>query len=170
MDVAGIMALISPTVGIIITIAAGSNINSDQHLAETLTRINYGIWFIWTGGISTAVLLAGIRLVRILKSHHRKLRQGSSDDAVRAGIFKIQVAIAAFTTCLWIFALVLLLYGCLRDLIMENTAGSIILGAGWTLTASITILVIQMSILFRYFRCWRNMHHCFFYGIFIKRC
>ena len=166
MDVAGVMTLISPTVGIIITIAAASNINSDQHLAETLIRINYGIWFIWTAGIGAAVLLAGIRLVRILKSHHRKLRQGSSDNAVRAGIFKIQVAIAAFTTCLWIFALLLLLYGCLRDLIMKNTVASIILGVGWTLTASITILVIQTSVLFRYFMCLEKICIIVFFMLF----
>ncbi|KAG2224296.1 hypothetical protein INT45_012864 [Circinella minor] len=147
-DVAGIIALTLPTVGIFITIAAGSTIDSDQHVAEILTRINYGIWFIWTAGIGTAVLLAGIRLVRILRIHHRKLRQGSTDDAVRAGIFKIQVAIAAFTLCLYFFSFVLLLYGILRDLIMENTTGSIVLGAGWSLTAGITVLVVQISIIF----------------------
>ncbi|KAI9245207.1 hypothetical protein BDA99DRAFT_528255 [Phascolomyces articulosus] len=149
MDIAGFMTMILPAlVGISMTIAAGVMIDKDSYTAELLIRINYGIWFLWTGGVGNAVFFAGVRLVRILKSHHRKLRQGSNDAAVKAGIMKIQVAIAGFAICLWIFALVLLLYGSLRDLIMRNTVGSIFLGVGWSLTASITVLVMELSIIF----------------------
>ncbi|KAI9498117.1 hypothetical protein BDB00DRAFT_499450 [Zychaea mexicana] len=146
-DIVGIIALLSPLIGIPLTLAAGSIVHDDQQTAELLIRVSYCIWFIWTGGLGTAVLFAGDRLVRILRSHHKKLRQGSDDTAVKAGILKIQVAVAAFSICLWSFALVLLLYGILRNQIMENTIGSIFLGTAWNQFAGVTILIVEISIM-----------------------
>ncbi|KAI9245208.1 hypothetical protein BDA99DRAFT_565941 [Phascolomyces articulosus] len=146
MDISGIMALILPSlIGIPMTIVAGTIVYKDQYTAELLIRINYGIWFLWTGGIGSAIFFAGIHLVHILKSHHRKFRPGGSNDAaVKAGIFRIQMAASAPAIALWIFALVLLLYGLLRDLIIENTVASVIVGFGWTLGAGIINVIMQI--------------------------
>ncbi|KAI8138687.1 hypothetical protein BJV82DRAFT_286069 [Fennellomyces sp. T-0311] len=147
-DIIGVIALFIPLfVGTPLTIAAGAMVEAGRlSLGETLIRISYCTWFIWTGGIGTAVLIAAHRLVRILKNHHKKFRQGSNYAAVKSGIFKIQIMAFSYAACLWCFAIVLLLYGILRDQIMANTTGSIFLGAVWAITAGFTTLIVHFAV------------------------
>ena len=137
-------------VGTPLTLTAGAMVEAGRlKLGETLIRISYCTWFIWTGGIGTAVFYAAIRLVRILKQHHKKFRQGSNYAAVKSGIFKIQIMAFSYAACLWSFAVILLLYGLLRDQIMANTTGSIFLGAAWALTAGATTIIVHFAVIIR---------------------
>ncbi|KAI9498118.1 hypothetical protein BDB00DRAFT_801202 [Zychaea mexicana] len=147
-DAFGLIFIIAPlVVGESFTIAAGAMATKNLHLAETLIRINYSLWFIWTGGVGTSVMFAGIRLIRILRNHHKKFRQSKNYEAVKAGIYKIQLTAFSYVICLYSFATVLLLYGILRNYIMENTKGSIFLGVVWSLLAGATTLLVELAVL-----------------------
>ena len=125
-------------------------VNKNLHIAETLIRTNYSIWLVWTGGVGVAVLLASLRLIRILKNHHKKFQQAKNYEAVKAGIYKIQLSAFAYVVCLFSFAALLILYGNLRTHIIANTKGSIFLGVVWSLLGGATTLVVELAVLIKY--------------------
>ncbi|KAI8138692.1 hypothetical protein BJV82DRAFT_286508 [Fennellomyces sp. T-0311] len=147
-DIVGFSMLLVPIIiGIPLTIAAGALAERNLFAAEILVRVNYTAWFLWTGAFGAAVLYAALRLVSILKEHHKGSRHSQSYAAVEAGIYKIQSMAFIFTVSLWCFALFLLLFGILRDQIMRNKVVSIILGIFWTQLAQLSTLCVQILIL-----------------------
>lgn len=52
--------------------------------------------------------------------------------------------------CLLMFALLLLMYGALRDQIMVNAPGSIFLGVVWNFLGPLTTLCVEIAIIFKY--------------------
>ncbi|KAI8138688.1 hypothetical protein BJV82DRAFT_582680 [Fennellomyces sp. T-0311] len=149
-DIFGITALLLPlVVGNPLTLAGGAVADrGDIETGINLIRINYGTWFVWTGGLGIAVLYAAIRLVHILRAHHKRFRQGSNYAAVKNGIYKIQMMAFSFVICLWCFATVLLLFAAIRDQIMANTVGNIIVGTAWNFLGCVTTLIVEIAVIF----------------------
>ncbi|KAI7858370.1 hypothetical protein BDC45DRAFT_498185 [Circinella umbellata] len=147
-DAFGIFFLFAPlVVGESLTIAAGAIASKNVYVAETLIRTNYSIWLLWTGGVGVAVLYASLRLIRILRNHHKKFQQARNYEAVKSGIYKIQLTAFSYVVCLFSFAAVLILYGILRSSIIANTKGSIFLGAVWALLGGATTFVVEVAVL-----------------------
>ncbi|KAI9279011.1 hypothetical protein BDA99DRAFT_21352 [Phascolomyces articulosus] len=150
LDIVGTVSLLGPAIfGIPLAIGAGACAENDLiKIAEILIRTSYFLWFIWVAGIGTSVLFAGIRLIRILENHHKRIHRRHSLTAVKSGINKIKMTVATFVICLWTFSGVLLSYCIARDKIIENPIGSIFIGTTWSILGSLTTLVAIVSIVF----------------------
>ena len=117
-------------------------------MAEIIMSINYGLWALWTGGTGTIIFLAGVRLVRILKTHHRRNRHSSNYADIKAGIFKIRMMASILAICLWSFGALLLMYAIFRYEIMRTTPASILIGVLWNFMAVITTIFAFLLIIF----------------------
>ncbi|KAI8149714.1 hypothetical protein BJV82DRAFT_505039 [Fennellomyces sp. T-0311] len=159
-DIVGILALSAPVlVGIPLSFAAGAAaMKNDVVTAILLIRISYMAWFVWVSSISGSILYATVRLVRILKAHHKRHRRTSNYAAVMSGIRKIQFLAVTFALCLSGFAILLLLYCALRDQILVNKAGSIFAGAAWAFMGSTATLAAEISVIFRQIQIFISKH------------
>lgn len=126
------------------SLAAGIMAAKNIHLAVIFTRLLYCFWFVHCFSLSVAVAFCGYRLTRILSAHLKKFNtSGPRYVSVQTGIFKIRAIMGITLVCLMSFAVFLLCWGILRDLIMVNMYGSIVLGAIWnSLGAACTFLVV----------------------------
>ncbi|KAI9279009.1 hypothetical protein BDA99DRAFT_21345 [Phascolomyces articulosus] len=146
-DIVGGIFLFSPfVVNTWFAISAGLLAESSVQTARILARVHYAAWTVECGGLGGAILYAGVRLVRILQGHHNNFRRRGHFAAVQAGIFKIQLIVAAFVIAVWGFALICLFYFALREEIINNTIGSLFMGAAWWNLAGVTIIFAQLVV------------------------
>lgn len=132
------------------SLAAGILAEKDLELAETFTRLLYIFWFVHCFSLAVAVFFAGFRLTRILGDHLKKFNTtGPRYVSVKTGIFKIRAVMTIITICLLMFAIFLLTYGVLRDIIMVNQLGSVILGGIWTFLGALATLGVEVAIIFK---------------------
>ncbi|CEG65181.1 hypothetical protein RMATCC62417_02015 [Rhizopus microsporus] len=131
------------------SLAAGIMAERDLRLAVIFTRLLYVFWFIHCTSLGIAVLISGLRLIHILEEHLKKIRStgGPRYTSIKTGIFKIRVVMGIIVVCVLMFATFLLLYGILRDLIIVNKAGSIVLGAIWNFLGAVSTLGVVIAIL-----------------------
>ncbi|ORZ17270.1 hypothetical protein BCR42DRAFT_491167 [Absidia repens] len=103
--------------------------------AEIFTRLLYVFWFIHCGSLACAVLYAGARLLTLLTAHLRKFKSSTTSSEqqrkVQAGMLKIRLLVAVIFIALAGFAVFLLIYGCLRDIIIQSVPGSYALCVIW---------------------------------------
>lgn len=115
-----------------------SGILGPTHLAtaEIFIRLLYVFWFWHCGSLAVAVIYAGIKLVRLLQTHLKKFKSAISSSSsqaqkIQAGMFKIRGLVGVLFLALGGFAIFLLLYGLLRDQIIQSVPGSYALCALW---------------------------------------
>ncbi|KAI9245239.1 hypothetical protein BDA99DRAFT_290206 [Phascolomyces articulosus] len=148
-DVFGFSAVIVPFLcSWAFTLTLGALAKTDLDMAELIMSINYGLWALWTGGTGTIIFIAGLKLVRILKAHHKRNRGSSSYAAIKAGIFKIRMMASILAICLWSFATVLLVYAILRYEIMRTVPASILIGVLWNFMAVVTTILSFLLVIF----------------------
>lgn len=131
------------------SLAAGIMASKNIPLAIIFTRLLYCFWFVHCLGLSIAVFFAGYRLTRILRGHLEKFNtSGPRYVSVQTGIIKIRIVMTIIVACLMSFAIFLLCWGVLRNLIMVNTVGSVILGTIWNLLGAVTTFGVEFAIVF----------------------
>jgi hypothetical protein len=131
------------------SLAAGIMASKNIPLAVLFTRLLYCFWFIHCFSLSVAVFFAGFRLTRILRAHLKKFNtSGPRYVSVQTGIFKIRAVMTIIVICLMMFAVFLLCWGILRNYIMVNTVGSIILGAIWNFLGAVCTFGVEIAIIF----------------------
>jgi hypothetical protein len=118
--------------------AIASGVLGATHLgtAEIFIRLLYVFWFWHCGSLAAAVIYAGIKLVRLLQTHLKKFKSAISSSSsqaqkIQAGMFKIRSLVGVLFLALGGFAIFLLLYGLLRDQIIQSVPGSYALCALW---------------------------------------
>jgi hypothetical protein len=132
------------------SLAAGILAQKNLPVAEVLTRILYVFWFIHCGGLSITVSFSGIRLIRILNGHLEKFNtSGPRYASVKTGIFKIRTIMGISIICLSGFAVFLLVFGILREIIIVNKVGSIVLGVLWNFLGAVSTFCCELAILFK---------------------
>ncbi|KAI8138689.1 hypothetical protein BJV82DRAFT_286280 [Fennellomyces sp. T-0311] len=147
-DIFGTLALVFPFICTLpITLAGGARATSNLREAEALIVTANATWFVSAFSIGVAILYAGLRLVRILKNHHRKVGQARNQDDVKVGILKIQLIAAAFVLCLWVYSMILMAYVVRRKTIIRNSVGSIIMSVPWVLLGGLTSIVPQLLLI-----------------------
>ncbi|KAI7858374.1 hypothetical protein BDC45DRAFT_498207 [Circinella umbellata] len=149
-DVVGLTFFLAPFIlNNIVALIGGAYARTHLGVAEAMVHVLYVFWFLHCFLLSLAVLFAGLRLVRILNQHLSKFQaSGPRYASVKTGIFKIRAVMGIIVICLMLFAIFLLMYGALRDLIMVNTPGSIFLGAIWNYLGSVATLCVEIAIIF----------------------
>ena len=131
-------------------LAAGILAERNVALAETFTRLLYIFWFLHCGCLSLAVFFAGYRLINILGAHIKKFNtSGPRYVSVQTGIFKIRVVMSIISVCLMMFAIFLLLYGVLREMIIVNYVGSVVLGTIWNFLGAVATIGVEIAIIFK---------------------
>ncbi|KAL0135879.1 hypothetical protein V8B55DRAFT_1369983 [Mucor lusitanicus] len=133
----------------VMSLAAGILAEKNLHLAQIFTRLLYIFWFVHCFSLSVAVFFSGYRLIRILSAHLQKFKTtGPRYVSVQTGIFKIRAVMSIITTCLMMFAVFLLIFGILREIIMVNVVGSVVLGAIWNFLGAVATLGVEIAIIF----------------------
>ncbi|KAI8138695.1 hypothetical protein BJV82DRAFT_522986 [Fennellomyces sp. T-0311] len=133
----------------IVALVGGAMARTNIGVAEALVRVLYVFWFLHCFLLSLAVLFAGLRLVRILNRHLTKFQSsGPRYASVKTGIFKIRAVVTIIVICLMMFAILLLMYGALRDEIMINIPGSVFLGVTWNYLGPLATLGVEIAIIF----------------------
>ncbi|KAI9301608.1 hypothetical protein BJ944DRAFT_271233 [Cunninghamella echinulata] len=112
------------------------------------------MYFIWTGHdflMGTSVLLAGIRLLRLLK--HHLLAQGDRQDnivKIQLGVAKAKIIIFIACSCLWGYGTFIGYYAASRYAVMHNFGSTIVLACltlyMGPLTCSIVIAALFLNI------------------------
>ncbi|KAI8140247.1 hypothetical protein BJV82DRAFT_624384 [Fennellomyces sp. T-0311] len=115
-------------------------------MAEMVIRFHYLIWAIHCVALTVTVLLAGLRLVRILTAHLDNIRIGRRYDSIRVAIFKIRAVMLCIVVCLGMFACMLASYGILRHLILTSTVGNMALSAVWMLLGPVTTFCVEIAV------------------------
>lgn len=133
----------------VMSLAAGILAERNLMLAQTFTRLLYIFWFIHCTSLSATVFFAGQRLIKILGAHLKKFNTtGPRYVAVQTGIFKIRAVMTIITICLMMFAVFLLIFGILRETIIVNKVGSIVLGAIWNFLGAVATTSVEIAIIF----------------------
>ncbi|KAI8645565.1 hypothetical protein BD408DRAFT_440858 [Parasitella parasitica] len=133
----------------IMSLAAGILAERNLRLAQLFTRLLYMFWFIHCFSLAVAVFFSGYRLVRILGAHLTKFKTtGPRYVSVQTGIFKIRAVMSIIITCLMMFAIFLLIFGILREIIIVNMVGSVVLGAIWNFLGAFATLCVEIAIVF----------------------
>lgn len=150
-DFIGATIFISPfIINNVMSLAAGILAESNMRLAQVFTRLLYIFWFIHCFSLSLAVFFSAHRLIRILGEHLNKFKtSGPRYVSVKTGIFKIRLVMTIITICLMMFAVFLLVFGILRDIIVINVVGSVTLGAIWNFLGAVATLGVEIAILFK---------------------
>ncbi|KAL1926794.1 hypothetical protein VTP01DRAFT_5440 [Rhizomucor pusillus] len=133
----------------ICSIAAGVfALRGNNELAAKFTSALYYLWTFYTGFLALLILYAGIRLLRLL-SHHLLQRKDDRVDIakIKLGALKVKIIILTGFGCLALFAVVLGLYGALRDPIQENTAYNLTIAMLWTYDGVIATAFIEFSVI-----------------------
>ena len=133
MDIIGGTLFTAPfIINNVMSLAAGILAESNLHLAQLFTRLLYIMWFVHCSVLSCLVAYAGVKLVAILREHLQKFNtSGPRYIAIQTGIFKIRAVVTIISIAVMMFAVFLLIFGILREIIVINYAGSIVLGIIW---------------------------------------
>lgn len=120
-------------------------------MASMFTRIQYLAWGFYCGSISLLLLLAGLRLMHLLNKYIL-LQQDLRVDTtrVRTGALKVKMIVITGTLCMGTFALLLALYGGLRDWIMKSEAVNMTVAVLWLFVGPMAALIIIGAILMKY--------------------
>ncbi|KAF7727795.1 hypothetical protein EC973_007026 [Apophysomyces ossiformis] len=122
----------------------------DNVRAEIYTSALYYLWTFYCVFLGSLIVYAGIRLVRLLKFHlgmQTDLRVNVAK--IKTGVLKVKIVILVGTACVWIFAVILVIYAVMRDAIIENTVGSVILSVIWMYISALTTLVIEFAVILK---------------------
>ncbi|KAI8355650.1 hypothetical protein EDC96DRAFT_264545 [Choanephora cucurbitarum] len=132
----------------IMSIVAGVMAERNLMIAQLFTRLLYIMWFVHCSTLCGAVIFAGVRLIAILREHLQKFNtSGPRYVSVQTGIFKIRAVVTIIAICLMMFAIFLLLFGILRELIVVNIYGSVILGAVWNFLGVVATTGVLVAVL-----------------------
>jgi hypothetical protein len=134
----------------VMSLAAGILAERDLRLAQIFTRLLYIFWFIHCTNLAVAVFFSGYRLIKILEAHVEKFNTtGPRYISVQTGIFKIRAVMSIICICLMMFAVFLLVFGVLREIIIVDAVGSVILGAIWSFLGAVSSISIQVAVIFK---------------------
>ncbi|KAI8366556.1 hypothetical protein BD560DRAFT_400668 [Blakeslea trispora] len=132
----------------VLAIIAGVMAERNLMVSRLLTRLLYIMWFVHCSSLSVAVIFAGVRLIAILRDHLSKFNtSGPRYVSVQTGIFKIRAVVTIIAICLMMFAVFLLLFGILREIIIVNLLGSVILGAVWNYLGVVATTGVLIAVL-----------------------
>ncbi|KAI7864269.1 hypothetical protein BDF14DRAFT_1244013 [Spinellus fusiger] len=150
-DIFGSVLFITPfAINNFFSLLSGIYATSNVYLADLFTQILYILWFYHSTALTLSVLYAGIRLTRTLNQHILTFRlSGHRRASLNTGIIKIKIMVTIISTCMALFAVMLLLYGLLRSMTIKSHSGTIAIAVIWTYLGVIVTLFIECCILFK---------------------
>ncbi|KAI8098042.1 uncharacterized protein B0P05DRAFT_100803 [Gilbertella persicaria] len=132
----------------VFSLSAGILAERDLRLAQLFSRLIYIMWFVYCTTLAALVAFAGVRLVAILQEHLQKFNtSGPRYVAIQTGIFKIRAVVSIISIAVMMFAIFLLIFGILREIIIINYVGSIVLSIIWNFLGAVSSGGVIIAIL-----------------------
>lgn len=123
----------------------------DNAMASKLTMAQYYFWGLYCGYLGSLLLFAGVRLIRLLDKH--LLMQSDmriNINKVKTGALKVKIIVLVGTSCLWIFAFLVILYTICRDAVMTNQGSNMVVAAVWLFAGPIATFFVEIAVLIKY--------------------
>lgn len=120
----------------------------DNAMASKLTMAQYYFWGLYCGYLGSLLLFAGVRLIRLLDKH--LLMQSDmriNINKVKTGALKVKIIVLVGTSCLWIFAFLVILYTICRDAVMTNQGSNMVVAAVWLFAGPIATFFVEIAVL-----------------------
>ncbi|CAO3648368.1 unnamed protein product [Cunninghamella blakesleeana] len=150
-DIASLVVLILPVITInpIAIIAAHYAQIGDTVLATRWTQAIYVLWLVYTFLLGSLVLLAGIRLLRLLKIHLLAQEENNGDQItkIQLGATKVKIIIGIACFCLWIYSLMIAFYAFARYEVMINEAYTITITALALFNGPLATTIIEFALI-----------------------
>ncbi|KAI7895728.1 uncharacterized protein EV154DRAFT_412860, partial [Mucor mucedo] len=119
-------------------------------MASRFTRAQYTCWGIYCGYIGALLLFAGVRLLHLLNKYiHMQSNLKIDTSKVRIGALKVKIIVICGTACMWVFALLLGLYGNFRDQIMESVFTNMLVSVLWLFAGPFACFFILIAIVLK---------------------
>lgn len=119
-------------------------------LASRYTMIQHYMWTFYTVFIGALLLFSGVRLVLLFDKYIANQDQlRKSDLKYQVGVIKVKTIVVVGTSCMWIMALLLCLYGSFRDAIMSTMISNMVVAAIWSFAGPITCFFIAISLVIK---------------------
>ncbi|KAI8073973.1 hypothetical protein BC940DRAFT_289676 [Gongronella butleri] len=133
----------------IVSISAGVNaLHGDEAKAQLFTRILYGFWTFYCGSLSLIFLISGSQLVRLLKQHlffYKRDKQVLMN--MKTGILKVRLVTLVGSLCLFIFALVVLIYAIYREPTFDIQPLHLTIGFAWSYDGCLASLLVELIVI-----------------------
>ncbi|KAI9306846.1 hypothetical protein BJ944DRAFT_39101 [Cunninghamella echinulata] len=149
LDLTCVVMLLFPLVTIIPSVVSG--FYADIGNIEMATRWTSATYFLWTFNdflVGASVILAGLRLLKLLK--HYLLTQGNRREniaKIRLGARKVKIIILIGCSCLWGYAIFIGYYATSRYVIMQGFIPNIIITCLTLYTGPLATTSIMLALL-----------------------
>ncbi|CAO3648372.1 unnamed protein product [Cunninghamella blakesleeana] len=126
--------------------AQQENIEKAIKYTETI----YILWLIYVFVLSCLILIAGLRLLAVLKNH--LVQQDQKDhkenvEKIRLGTTKVKIIIGMSCICLWVYCAILALYASSRELIMKDLTFTVIITALALFNGPLATSIIEFALI-----------------------
>lgn len=120
------------------------------------TNIIYFLWLAFTFLLGCMVLLAGLRLLRLLKNHlsiqkkkrySKEEKEEENQQKMKLGVTKVKLIISIGCTSLWVYSIMIAIYITSRHSVMSDTTSTIVFTAFAYLNGPLASNLIQLAIL-----------------------
>ncbi|CAO3648412.1 unnamed protein product [Cunninghamella blakesleeana] len=124
----------------------------DLNEAIAWTETIYYLWLIYTFVLGSLVLIAGLRLLSLLKKHLLTKNNGHRENTekMKNGARKVKVIITIGCFCLWTFSIMIAIYATSRHSVMLDPHFSVVLAALALFNGPFATSVIEISLLTEY--------------------
>lgn len=122
----------------------------DSAMASKFTMAQYGFWGLYCGYLGSLLLFAGVRLIRLLDKH--LLMQSDmriNINKVKTGALKVKMIVLVGTSCLWIFAFLVILYTITRDAVTTTEGSNMVVAAVWLFAGPIATFFVEIAVLIK---------------------
>ncbi|CAO3633917.1 unnamed protein product [Cunninghamella echinulata] len=165
-DISCIFMVVLPSVTILpMAIAAGYYAEKgDIEKAILITEAIYYLWLLFTFLLGCMVLLAGLRLLKLLNKHLSMQKNNESEEIkqkIKTGATKVKIIIGIGCTCLWAFSFMVALYATSRHTVMLDSKFTIIFTAMVFFNGPLATCMIELAVLID-FKMFRGLSHLSF--------
>ncbi|CAO3633893.1 unnamed protein product [Cunninghamella echinulata] len=150
-DIASLSVLAIPflTINPVAIIAAHYAEIGNIDSATKWTQAIYILWLIYTFVLGSLVLIAGIRLIRLLKVHLLAQESENNDDTItkiQLGATKVKIIIGIACFCLWAYSIMIALYAFCRHEIMLSPPFTIVITALALFNGPLATTIIEFAL------------------------
>ncbi|KAI9302777.1 hypothetical protein BJ944DRAFT_242045 [Cunninghamella echinulata] len=150
-DIACVFMVVSPSLTIVpMSIVTGYYTqNGDIEKAVICTNIIYYLWLFFTFLLGCMVLLAGLRLLRLLNTHLLTKKNVCQEniEKMKLGTTKVKLIIGIGCFCLWAFSIMIAIYATSRHSVMLDSKFTIIITGLAFFNGPLATSLIELSVL-----------------------
>lgn len=123
----------------------------NKGLAEAWCNALYWFWFFYTGSLGLMVLVAGVRLLRLL-SHHLRMQHDLRVNIakIKNGAFKVKMIMLIGCSCLWGFAFIVFVYALFREPITKNIGLNLAVSVIWNFNGCLATVLVETAVILKY--------------------